>query len=73
MSNRQAPRRRKPGDYLGDLVALALTGRLPVLPGTVNVVSVRHDADCKRPAGGRCTCVADLVLEIRPTAKGPTR
>ena len=59
MSNRQRIKRRR-GDYLAELVALAHSGRLPIVPGTVAVLDVAHDPDCQRPDGGPCTCVAEL-------------
>src|SRR5215218_2356430 len=48
VSNRQRPRplrQRRPGNYLGDLVALYCAGLVSVAPGTLGVVNVRHDAD----------------------------
>jgi hypothetical protein len=71
MSKRQKHRPvRGRGDYLGHLVALARAGRVPIVPGTVAVLGVLHDADCKRPEGGPCTCQAELGSLTYPrTAK----
>jgi hypothetical protein len=62
VSNRQRARpiRRRPGDYLGHLVATYQRGEIPAIPGTVGIVTILHDAECRRPDGGTCTCVAEL-------------
>jgi hypothetical protein len=59
-SQRLRPPRRQRGDYLGHLVATYQRGEIPVIPGTIVVLDVLHDPDCKRPDGGPCTCVAEL-------------
>ena len=62
MSNRQRPRPpvRRRGDYLTELVGASRSGRLPVIPGTVAIVDIWHEPDCRRPEGGACTCRAEL-------------
>jgi hypothetical protein len=54
-------RDRFPG-YVRRVIAASMAAkRMGVLrPGEVRIVTVRHDPDCPRPAGGPCICSPDI-------------
>lgn len=59
VSNRQKIKRRT-GTYLVDPIERSRQDRRSVGPGSVDGGDVLHDADCPRPDGGPCPCVAEL-------------
>ena len=34
--------------------------------GTITIADVVHEPDCRRPRGGPCTCLPDVVLKPWP-------
>ena len=46
---------------------------MPVHPGQVTVVEVRHDPGCPLLAGGACTCAPDVVRLNRPERRAHHR
>lgn len=55
-------RRRRGGPTLGRLAALGAK----LTPGTVTVLELWHDPDCRRPQGGPCTCADGPDSRLRP-------
>lgn len=57
----RAPSRPTRGSagYLARLVA-AQAGGVLVRPGEVTQVTIAHEAGCRRPYGGACTCTPDI-------------
>lgn len=41
------------------------SGAIPLRPGTVHYVEVRHDGDCPKLRGGLCRCQPELELVTR--------
>jgi len=48
--------------YQEATVSLVRDGTIPYLPGTLNLLDIRHDDDCQT-SGNSCTCDFEIWLD----------
>lgn len=73
MSARSARRRRAEAylsqPYVAKLNMAIEAGAIPLIPGAVAHLDVKHDGWCPKLRGGLCRCQPDLEVRWEPTAE----